>query len=155
MRRAAAGFTLIELMVVIVIMGVVAAMVRINVGDNSARQARQEAAVLVRMMNALREKAVLEGQEYGMRFEPQAYQLLRFDAGQWQVADTRVRLPSGLALALTLEGRDQPLSPRASTPHVLWLSSDENTAFSLHLGSTTQHLLSIRSDGLNEPTLHD
>ena len=153
MRRAAAGFTLIELMVVLVIIGVLAAMVRINVGDNNARQARQEAAVLIQMMNALREKAVLEGQEYGLRFEPQAYQLMRFEADQWQAVNTPVNMAAGLALALTLEGRDQPLSPRSNTPHVLWLSSDENTPFALHFESPPLRWQSLYSDGLGNPLL--
>ena len=56
----------------------------------------------------------------------------------------------GSALALALEGRPQPLLPMAQVPQLLWLSSDENSAFSLHLDSPPQRWRSIVSDGLGD-----
>lgn len=100
MRRAAAGFTLIELMVVMVLIGVLVSMVHISLGDNNSRNARQEADVLLGLIHGLREKAVLEGQEYGLRLEPGAYQLMRFEGEQWQAVEPRVSLPVGLVLTL-------------------------------------------------------
>lgn len=155
MRRAAAGFTLIELMVVIVLIGVLASMVHISLGDNNARQARQEADVLLAVMHGLREKAVLEGQEYGLRLEPGAYQLMRFDDEQWRAIEPKVHLPEGLVLALTLEGQPQPLIEGSDTPHLLWMSSDENTAFDLHFESPPLRWRSIASDGLGEARIDD
>ena len=150
MRQSTAGFTLIELMVVIVLIGVLVSMVHISLGDNSPRHARQEAGALLGLMHGVREKAVLEGQEYGLRLEPAAYQLMRFDGEQWQALEPRVSLPDGLLLALTLEGQDQPLIAGAGTPQLLWLSSDESTMFSLHLESPPLRWLSIVSDGLGD-----
>ncbi|NNA03727.1 type II secretion system minor pseudopilin GspH [Pseudomonas lundensis] len=95
MRRAVAGFTLIEMMVVIVLIGVMASMVRISQGDNHARLARQEADVLLNLMHGLREKAVLEGLEFGLRLEPTAYQLMGFTQDQWQPLQPAVPLPDG------------------------------------------------------------
>ena len=155
MRRAAAGFTLIEMMVVIVLIGVLASMVHINLGDNNARQARQEADVLLSLMHGLREKAVLEGREYGLRLEPGAYQLMGFAGEQWQVLEPKVKLPEGLSLALILEGQDQPLMAGSDTPQLLWLSSDENTAFDLHFESPPMRWRSIISDGLGDALIDD
>ena len=151
MRRDAAGFTLIELMVVIVLIGVLASMVHISLGDNTARHARQEADLLLRLMLGIRERAVLDVQEYGVQLQPEAYQLMRLEDGRWQPVEARVQLPHGLVLGLTLEGRDQPLAGRVETPQLLWLSSDESTAFRLHFDSPAQRWLSIESDGLAEP----
>lgn len=153
MRQTSSGFTLVELMVVIVLIGVLASMVHINLGDNNARNARQEADVLHSLMHGLRERAVLEGQEYGLRIEPGAYQLMRFDRNRWEAVDTRVQLPFGLVLALTLDAQTQPLLPLAETPQLLWLSSDENTAFSLHFDSPPRRWRSIVSDGLSDPEI--
>ncbi len=150
MRKLSSGFTLIEVMVVIVLVGVLASMVHISLGDNNSRNARLEADVLLEVMYGLREKAVLDGQEYGLRLEPDAYQVMRFERVGWQPADSRVQLPSGLVLALALEGRPQPLLPMAQVPQLLWLSSDENSAFSLHLDSPPQRWRSIVSDGLGD-----
>ncbi|PAA38982.1 type II secretion system minor pseudopilin GspH [Pseudomonas fragi] len=150
MRRRASGFALIELLVVIVLVGVLASMVRISLGDNNSRNARQEADVLLGVMHGLREKAVLDGREYGLRLEPGAYQVMRFERDAWKPADARVNLPYGLALALTVEGRSQPLIPMAEAPQLMWLSSDENTAFSLHVDSPPRRWRSIVSDGLGD-----
>ena len=38
----------------------------------------------------------------------------------------------------------------AQVPQLLWLSSDENSAFSLHLDSPPQRWRSIVSDGLGD-----
>ena len=151
MRRDAAGFTLIELMVVIVLIGVLASMVHISLGDNTVRHARQEADLLLRLMLGIRERAVLDVQEYGVQLEPDAYQLMRLEDGRWQPVEARVQLPHGLKLALTLEGRNQPLGGRVDTPQLLWLSSDESAVFSLHFDSPTQRWVNIESDGLAEP----
>ena len=153
MRRAAAGFTLIKLMVVMVLIGVLVSMVHISLGDNNSRNARQEADVLLGLIHGLREKAVLEGHEYGLRLEPGAYQLMRFEGEQWQAVEPRVSLPVGLVLALTLDGQDQPLIAGSVTPQLLWLSSDENTAFELHLDSPPQRWRSIVSDGLADAVI--
>lgn len=153
MRRAAAGFTLIELMVVIVLIGVLVSMVHISLGDNRARHARQEAGVLLGLMHGLREKAVLEGQEYGLRLESGAYRVVRFAGGQWQAAEARVSLPEGLELALTLEGQEQPLTAASDSPQLVWLSSDENTVFSLHIDSPPRRWRSIVSDGLGHAVI--
>ena len=155
MRRAVAGFTLIEMMVVIVLIGVMASMVRISQGDNHARLARQEADVLLNLMHGLREKAVLEGLEFGLRLEPTAYQLMGFTQDQWQPLQPAVRLPDGLQLALTLEGQSHPLHDSAHRPQLIWLSSDENTAFDLHLESPPVRWRSIVSDGLNDARIDD
>lgn len=151
MRRDTAGFTLIEMMVVVVLIGVLASIVQITVGDNAGRHARQETDLLLRLMLGTRERAVLDVQEYGVRLEPDAYQLMRLEGDRWQPVETRVQLPEGLELKLALEGRDQPLTGFAGTPQLLWLSSDETTAFSLHFDSPEQRWSSIESDGLADP----
>lgn len=153
MRDATLGFTLIELLVVMVLIGVLASMVHISLGDNRARQAYQEANVLLGLMQGLRERSVLEGREYGLRLEPEAYQVLRLEQGDWQGAEPRVQLPTGLVLNLTLEGQAQLITARSDTPHLLWLSSDENTTFSLHIDSPPKRWLTISSDGVGDPVI--
>ncbi len=153
MRYSSLGFTLIELMVVMVLIGVLASMVHISLGDNRAREARQEANVMLALMQGLREKAVLEGQEYGLRLEPEAYQLMQLQDDIWQAIEPTVKMPSGVVLTLILEGRSQNLAVGEWTPQLWWLSSDENTPFALHFDSPPLRWQSLYSDGLGNPLL--
>ena len=61
------GFTLLELMIVIVVVGVLLGMVSFVGGGSPAREVRQEAEAMVQVIHQLRERAVFEGQEYGLR----------------------------------------------------------------------------------------
>lgn len=155
MRQACQGFTLLELMVVMVLIGVLLGMVGLTSGNAPASLARQEANGLIHVLQTLREQAVLEGREYGLRLEPGGYQVLRFEGQEWRPAGSAYRLPQGLQLRLEQPGQAPVLGDRPAQPHVLLLSSDESTAFTLHLLADQQSLISLSSDGLSEATLDE
>jgi general secretion pathway protein H len=73
------GFTLLELMIVIVLIGVLVGMVSFATGMNPARQARQEADALAGVMRQLREQAVLDSQEYGVRLSAHGYRAMQLE----------------------------------------------------------------------------
>ncbi|VVN97013.1 type II secretion system minor pseudopilin GspH [Pseudomonas fluorescens] len=155
MRKRAQGFTLLELMVVILLIGILLGMVSFATGNNPARQARQEASGLIQLLHKLREQAVLEGREYGVRFETDGYQVFKLDGRPWRAAGPVYRLSVGLQLRLEQEGQALKLGDRPGQPHVLLLSNDETSAFTLHLESDEQRWSSISSDGLGEPTIDE
>ncbi len=120
--EAAAGFTLLEVLVVVVIIGIIASMavVSVNVlgGD---REMDQETARLAAVLGQAREDAMLQGRDVGLRLDPTGYDFLRYDtrSEQWTVAsdDPMLRsrsLPPGVDLELRLESRDVQLASRAS-----------------------------------------
>lgn len=155
MPKHSRGFTLLELMVVIVLIGVLLGMVSFATGNNPARQARQEASGLIQLLHKLREQAVLEGREYGVRLETDGYQVLMLDGPDWRPAGTAYRLPAGLQLRLEQEGQALKLGDRPGQPHLLLLSSDETSAFTLHIETDEQRWSSISSDGLGKPTIDE
>jgi len=154
-RKRAQGFTLLELMVVILLIGVLLGMVSFATGNNPAREARQEASGLIQLLHKIREQAVLEGREYGVRLETDGYQVFTLDGLQWRAAGPIYRLPAGLQLRLEQEGQALKLGDRPGQPHVLLLSNDETSAFTLHIESGEQRWSSISSDGLGEPTIDE
>ena len=149
MPRQSRGFTLLELMVVIALVGVVLGVVSLATGSSPARVARQEAGQVLQGVEQFREQAVIEGREYGVRIQRDEYRVLRLEADGWQPTGTVHRLPQGLYLHLEQEG--QRLNLDGTLPQLLMLSSDEVSAFVLSFKSAEQTWLSLVSDGAGDP----
>jgi type II secretion system protein H len=123
-RRGELGFTLLELMVVVVIIGLVAAGAIISLGATGRdSQLEQERDRLTALIAYVRERGALLTLEYGIRCGQHGYRFVYYDnrTMQWMpetLDDTlRVRhLPAGLDLQLVIEGRQVVLDDKALTP---------------------------------------
>ncbi|VVP97465.1 hypothetical protein PS918_03832 [Pseudomonas fluorescens] len=155
MRRACQGFTLLELMIVIVLIGVLVGMVSFATGINPARQARQEADRLAGVIRQLRERAVLDSQEYGVRLSADGYRALRLDVRGWEPVSAFYRWPENLRLRLSHDGYSETLGADVGPPQLLMLSSDETSAFSLAFETKGRRWLSLSSDGFDEVQIND
>ena len=85
MRAARLGFTIIELLVVLVILALFTSMVIISIGDNSVRQMRAEAERFQSLVIAAADEAVFSSSQLGFLLETDGYQVLRLDplTGRW------------------------------------------------------------------------
>ncbi|WP_260959536.1 type II secretion system minor pseudopilin GspH [Pseudomonas citri] len=153
MGRESRGFTLLELMVVIVLIGVVAGMVSFAIGPSPTREARQQAQDFSRLVQQLRERAVLDGQEYGVRVQLRGYQALRLQAQGWSEVAAAHRLPGDLTLGLEQDGYAVRLDDGPGAPQLLMLSSDEISPFRLSIKVTGQTISRVSSDGITEPLI--
>lgn len=138
-RATAQGFTLLELLVVIVIVGVMAGAVSMSVGGNESRQLKDEAQRLIALINIASQEAILNGNEMALQVESEGYQFLIFDdeEQEWLMieADTlRPReLPENIELSIIIEGQaTQPTRIGDPEPSRVWiLSSGEMSPFIL------------------------
>ncbi|MHC8322768.1 type II secretion system minor pseudopilin GspH [Pseudomonas sp. GB2N2] len=150
MGQRCRGFTLLELMIVIVLVGVLLGMVSFAVGPNPARQARQDAQGMAGLIQQLRERAVLDGEEFGLRLSDGGYRALRLAAHRWEPVSVLYTWPVNVQLHLEQDGYPLILGSDEGPPQVLMLSNDEISAFTLTFSTPERTLLSLSSDGFGE-----
>ena len=155
MRRAQHGFTLLELMVVIVLIGIILTFVVGSVGDGGRRdRIQREAQRIVALVELVGEEAVLQSSVIGMHFLERGYEFMRYDGKRWRLIEKdellRQRtLDSMIEMQLLVEGFRVELEASTTVvddedeaegeeqkgpqPQVVFLSSGERTAFELTL----------------------
>lgn len=79
---ASRGFTLIELVVVVLLLSIIVSMVAVNLAADDTSEVRDEADRLALLLNAAQQDAILDGQVLALALEERSYHFLRLnDAG--------------------------------------------------------------------------
>lgn len=153
------GFTLLEILLVLVLLGVITGMVTLMLVDNPGRQLQGEQERLAAVLRAAADEALLQGVDLGVVLDREGYTFVAADpdSDAWQPLSQRPLQahvwPPGLVVELRVEGELLSLPPggrERSRPTLLLLSSGELTPFELVLSSADgRQQRRVWSDGIN------
>jgi general secretion pathway protein H len=116
-KRSSRGFTLIEVMLVVVLIGIMASVVQMTRGSDQAEQRLQhESARFAGIFDVAAEYSMLNNIELGLQMDKTSYQFVGYDGVRWsQLPDNKMlsshTLPEGLEMTLKLD--DLPLDEPA------------------------------------------
>ena len=145
-RARSAGFTLIELMIVVFIIGLITAAAVITFGgEQRDTELDREAERLDALFDYVREQAELQTRDYGFRVNNVGYSFVVFDVlqNQWRTADEDDSLrqrefPEGLEPQVVVEGRRIVLDQKKRDleefkPQIMIFANGDLTSFEVSL----------------------
>jgi type II secretion system protein H len=113
------GFSLIELLVVLVIVAMFSGMIVLSIGDNFSRELRAEAERFQRLVVAASDEAIYTSSQLGVVIDKNRYSLVRFDAisQSWLPFKGQAfrlhSLPESMRVIWSIEGFSRPGSDNA------------------------------------------
>jgi len=158
-RAAHSGFTLIEILVVLIVVGLLASLAVFTMGGGSQqRELENEVRELYLLMQTASEQAVLNNLEMGLRLEDDGYQFVAFQEqnAEWKASGERIFQPRSFPDWLVATEYIENDAPKLASeedrqlPDIVFFSSGETTPFQIEftLGSNADYMHVLESDGV-------
>ncbi|WP_092008565.1 type II secretion system minor pseudopilin GspH [Marinobacter daqiaonensis] len=160
------GFTMIEILVVLVLVGLLASLAVVNLGGGSQeREMTSKIRELYVLMQTASEQAILNNQEIGLIIDDRGYRFVVLDEleQKWKSQGERLfqgrDFPEWLSVTLFREGDfprmvgdDEEDGENRLQPDIVFFSSGETTPFDLEFVATPSpdRVYRLTSDGLGE-----
>jgi general secretion pathway protein H len=159
MLKPKAGYTLLEILVVLVIISIVAGMAVLTVGHNHNKQLQAFTQELAQTLTLAEEQALLQPTTLGLELTPRSFRFYEYrevkTGKTWEpVADRELGLhsiPKDIQVSLQIAGKTLPLEAlEGKAPSLLVSTNGTLTPFTILIGQkdkTPRYQLTGRSDG--------
>lgn len=129
-----AGFTLLEVLVVVVIIGVISTAFLLSMNVAREDQAQKEAQRFMALLRLAGQESMLRSRELAVEFVPRGYRFLVYQDQAWQALEDDILRPreldEGLFLDVQVDGGAVDLADaEAQSPRILLFSTGEMTPF--------------------------
>lgn len=166
-RPNQSGFTMIEILVVLVLVGLLASLAIVNLGGGrEQREMTSKIRELFVLMQTASEQAILNSEELGLVIDEQGYRFVVFDEQEREWKSESARLfqgrgfPEWMSVTLFSEddlprlakGEEDDDDENLLQPDIVFYSSGETTAFELEFvaSPSPDRVYRLESDGLND-----
>ncbi|WP_022950661.1 type II secretion system minor pseudopilin GspH [Leucothrix mucor] len=157
-KAAAAGYTLIEVMVVIAIMALLTSIVIPYLPVDKTKQLLATADRFKLQISYAQSQSILQSQDMGLMLTEDGYQFVQRTPEAWQPVDDEgippTKLDDFLAQQLFIEDveylSEEPLDDESVAPAVLFFSSGETTPFEYRLSLSEEAYVRLKFDALGD-----
>lgn len=155
MRKLNKGFTLIEIMVVVVIVAVLISAVALSFPPVGDKLLKENANRFSALMSLAQDEAILQSTELAVEITPTGYSFYQNEGNSWvsfsDAPFSKRQLPAEISTKLYLDGISIDLKDRdKDKPQVVILSSGEMTPFTYTLQFKDQSEIKLKVDANGE-----
>ena len=145
-QRTSAGFTILEILVVVAVISVIASTILLNTSFKRPQtELKEHAQILSKTLQLLMQEAILDDRNYALSLAPGLYQVLEYNGEAWlptaqrffQTIQQKHDYDDELIIdnaPVVIEKKQQP------EPHILILSSGEMSVFQWDISDRENHL---------------
>lgn len=148
MKKRQQGFTLIEIMVVVVMAAILMGAVMMSFPQTDKALLKENASRFSALLSLAQDESILQSRDMALAINENGYEYFRRESGEWAVYSegsfVARELMGNIASDLFLEGVAIKLKARAKTkPQIIISTSGEVTAFKYLLGDSDDYNITI------------
>jgi general secretion pathway protein H len=138
-KNRQAGFTLIEILVVLLIISIVSSIVLITISRPSYQNVRTFQEEFIQTFSLAREESMLLPAVFMLQITDQQWQFFRYTDDNWIPVNTRIlgkkKLPDGVRVKVDISKPNQTTEEEEATiPRIIFSSNGDVTAFKMYVG---------------------